>query len=379
MAVGNEYRGCVSRVTDVFDDVVDWVVDRVGGWWGRVDEPVWLARLEVEVERQGFGASYSRCFLAHNHRRRVVAKWMVGAAVGCALSPFGVIAVVAGLLAAVLLGSCRLPHERLRVPPSRMLDGWLAAGFLIGPLGLLAIGGVPAASTLAGVVELATIPLALGGAVLLLVDSWCFTRSIWFTCHDGLVATTGRGRIRTSFGFADVAVHRIESAVRPAPPWADKEASRTTDEWWLTLTDGRTEHLFLHQGSALEPGWDTDALTVALAEQTRAALSIDEVRAVLRSGTPVRFGRLTATLEGIDVDGVNLPWFALSGRRVAVRWGRRRCNGRWTSAWPHWYRPARSTLFIDLRDGSQLGVPTRQIDNLFTLKALWLTPPDETT
>jgi hypothetical protein len=369
----------MSLVIDVFDNVADRVEDRVYDWWERVDEPAWLARLEDEVNRQGFGTSYSRCFLAHNHLRRGVARWMVAAAVGCALSPYGLIALFAGLLAAALLDGCRLPHETLRVPPSRMLDGWLAAGFLIVPLGLLAIGGTRAANTLAGRVELLAIPLAVGGAALLLIDSWCFTRSMWFTCDDGLVASTGRGQIRTSFGFADVAVHRIESAVRLASPWTGEDASRTTDEWWLTLTDGRTEHLFLHQGSALEPGSDTDALTVTLARQTKAARSTDDARAMLRRGAPVRFGRITATLEGIEVDGIKLPWAALSRKRAAVRWGRRRWNGRWTKAWPHWVRPARSTLFVGLPDGSQLGVPTRQIDNLFALKALWLTPPHETT
>jgi len=196
-----------------------------------------------------------------------------------------------------------------------------------------------------------------------------FSRAIWFTCMDGLVASTGRGRVRTSFRWGDVRTHRIQTVLRLIG-----QTLWMTDEWWLTLANGSSEHLLLHSGSALHPDLDADVLTTSLASGVARAHT-SNTRAVLTSGEPVAFGRVTASRLGIEIDGVTVGWCRLSSG-LGGHGGRRRLGGRWTPFSPRRWRAARSVLFVERPGGGPpLVVPTREVDNLFVLRELRLDPP----
>jgi hypothetical protein len=357
----------------------EWL-DRLSDWWDRtVSEPAWLAQLDEQASTQGVGEQYSRCFIGHSHLRRRTAKRLAAAALVCALIPLGL--GVALPAAAVALGFTlgSFSYERLRVPPSRMLDLWQAAAFVVVPSAVLAIGGLGLGSSLRHTLALLAIPLAASAAVLLLADSWFFTRAIWFTCPEGLVASTGRGRIRTSFRWAEIRSHRMQSVVPPESwsPWAEGGVRSLSDEWWLTLDNGRTEHLVLHRGSAFfrqAPG--ADPLTHALARGIERARTAD-ARAALARGEPVSFGPVTLSAQNLEVDGITIPRHGTSWARgtgwppPGIAWGRRRWRGGWETTTPASRKGRmRSVVVMAIPEGGDKVVPTREISSLFVLDSL---------
>jgi hypothetical protein len=363
-------------------DLEDW-------WHDTFVEAPWLKQLDKQVKAQGLGKHRSRCFMAHRHLRRRTAKRMFALALAAALLRFSSGWGEFGLWLGLVFSLVPLPHEALGIaPPSRIFDIAQAALFLILPPGLLELGGGPqSTATFAGIAEVSVLPLAAGATMLLLVDSWCFTREIWYTCRDGLVAVNGRGRIRKAFAWSEIRKHRVETALRMAHPWFTSDSggphvSSLTDEWWLTLADGSTEHLFLHQGSAIESNYaadplmthatgEVDPLTRSLSINTANA-HVAAARAELADGATVSFGpRITATEQGCRIDGLSISWYGLAGARPA--WGRRRLGGLWWRApvRPRWRSRSRSMIVINVHGRKKkLYVPTREIENFFLLRKL---------
>jgi hypothetical protein len=349
----------------------EWL-DRLSGWWKRtVSEPTWLTLLEEQASARGVGQQYSRCYLSHSHLRRRTAKRLAAAALVCALIPHGIGPALWAAAVGLGITLSRFPYENLGAPPSRMLDMWQAAAFVVVPPAVLGIGGLGPGNSLRHTLALLAIPLAASAAVLLLTDSWFFTRAIWFTCPEGLVASNGRGRIRTSFRWTEIRSHRMQSVVLPESwsPWAEGGVRSVRDEWWLTLDNGRTEHLVLHQGAAFSRrALGADPLTRALAlgiERTCAADAAD-ARAARARGEPVSFGPITLSPQNLQVDGITIPHG--TGWPLNLAWGRRRWRGGWEATTPA-SRKGRmhSVVVVAIPEGGHKAVPTRDISNLFVL------------